>query len=81
VQDGKQAAQHVAKMGNKDHEWGLAEEMAKASLKNGRAANRSMWQILDYYLDAVSSVIQRHRCEQILLEYARDTKGVRSLGW
>jgi hypothetical protein len=81
VQDGKQAAQYVAKMGNKDYEWGLAEEMAKASLKNGRAANRSMWQILDCYLDAVSSVIQRHRCEQILLEYARDTKGVRALSW
>ena len=79
VQDGSQAAQYVAKMGEK--QWTLADEMAKANAKKGRKSNRSFWQLIDCYMDESASAQHRNRAKQLILEYAEATKGKKALTW
>lgn len=79
VQDGSKAAQYVSKMGNK--EWGLADEIAKASSKAGRKGSRSAWQLLDCMIDPEATPQHQKRAEGLFREYAEATKGRRQLVW
>lgn len=79
VQDGSKAAQYVSKMGNK--EWGLADEIAKASSKAGRKDSRSAWQLLDCMIDPEATPQHQKRAECLFREYAEATKGRRQLVW
>jgi hypothetical protein len=79
VQDGSRAAQYVSKMGNK--EWGLADEIAKASSKSGRKGSRSAWQLLDCMLDPDATPAHQKRAMALFREYAEATKGTQQLRW
>jgi hypothetical protein len=79
VQDGSRAAQYVSKMGNK--EWGLADEIAKASSKSGRKGSRSAWELLDCMIDPDATPQHQKRAEGLFREYAEATKGRRQLVW
>jgi len=79
VQDGSRAAQYVSKMGNK--EWGLSDEMAKASSKGGRKGSRSAWELLDCILDIEATPQHQNRAKALFREYAEATKGRRQLVW
>lgn len=79
VQDGSKAAQYVSKLGAK--EWGLADEIAKASSKGGRAGSRSAWQLLDCMIDPEATPVHQKRAEALFREYAEATKGRRQLAW
>lgn len=79
VQDGSRAAQYVSKMGNK--EWGLADEIAKASSKGGRKGSRSSWELLDCMVDPLATPQHQKRAEGLFREYAEATKGRRQLVW
>jgi len=79
VQDGSRAAQYVSKMSDK--EWTLADEIAKASSKNGRKASRSAWQLLDCIVDPEATPQHQKRAEALFREYAEATKGRRQLVW
>ena len=79
VQDGSRAAQYVSKMGNK--EWGLADEIAKASSKGGRKGSRSAWELLDCMVDPDATPQHQKRAEALFREYAEATKGRRQLVW
>lgn len=79
VQDGSRAAQYVSKMGNK--EWGLADEIAKASSKSGRKGSRSAWDLLDCMIDPEATPQHQKRAQGLFLEYAEATKGRRQLVW
>ena len=79
VQDGSRAAQYVSKMGDK--EWGLADEIAKASSKGGRGGSRSAWQLLDCMIDPEATPAHQKRAEALFREYAEATKGRRQLAW
>jgi len=79
VQDGSRAAQYVSKMGDK--EWGLADEIAKASSKGGRGGSRSAWQLLDCMIDPEATPQHQKRAEGLFREYAEATKGRRQLSW
>jgi hypothetical protein len=79
VQDGSRAAQYVSKMGQK--EWGLADEIAKASSKSGRKGSRSAWQLLDCMIDPEATPVHQKRAEGLFREYAEATKGRRQLVW
>lgn len=79
VQDGSQAAQYVAKMGDKA--WTLADEIAKANAKSGRKASRSFWQLIDCYMDESASTQHRNRAKQLILEYVEATKDKKALTW
>lgn len=79
VQDGSRAAHYVSKMGDK--EWGLADEIAKASSKGGRGGSRSAWQLLDCMIDPEATPSHQKRAEGLFREYAEATKGRRQLSW
>lgn len=79
VQDGSRAAQYVSKLSDK--EWTLADEIAKASSKNGRKASRSAWQLLDCMVDPEATPQHQKRAEALFREYAEATKGRRQLVW
>jgi len=79
VQDGSRAAQYVSKMGEK--EWGLSDEIAKASSKGGRGGSRSAWQLLDCMIDPGATQAHQKRAEGLFREYAEATKGRRQLSW
>lgn len=79
VQDGSRAAHYVSKMGDK--EWGLADEIAKASSKGGRGGSRSAWQLLDCMIDPEATPAHQKRAEGLFREYAEATKGRRQLSW
>lgn len=79
VQDGSRAAQYVSKMGSK--EWGLADEISKASAKGGRNGSRSAWELLDCYMDPEATPQHQKRAEGLFREYAEATKGRRQLVW
>lgn len=79
VQDGSRAAHYVSKMGNK--EWGLADEIAKASSKGGRGGSRSAWQLLDCMIDPEATQTHQKRAAGLFREYAEATKGRSQLAW
>jgi len=79
VQDGSRAAHYVSKMGDK--EWGLADEIAKASSKGGRGGSRSAWQLLDCIVDEEATQAHRNRAIALFHEYAEATKGMQQLRW
>lgn len=79
VQDGSRAAQYVSKMGDK--EWGLADEIAKASSKGGRGGSRSAWQLLDCMADPEATPAHQNRAAALFREYAEATKGRQQLAW
>jgi len=79
VQHGSRAAQYVSKMGAK--EWGLADEISKASSKAGRGGSRSAWQLLDCMLDPEATPAHQKRAAALFSEYAEATKGRRQLAW
>lgn len=79
VQDGSKAAHYVSKMGAK--EWGLADEIAKASSKGGRGGSRSAWQLLDCMIDPEATPAHQKRAAALFREYAEATKGRRQLSW
>lgn len=79
VQHGSRAAQYVSKMGDK--EWGLSDEIAKASSKGGRGGSRSAWQLLDCMIDPEATPAHQKRAEALFREYAEATKGTQQLRW
>jgi hypothetical protein len=79
VQDGSRAAHYVSKMGDK--EWTLADEISKASSKNGRKGSRSAWQLLDCMIDPEATPAHQKRAEALFREYAEATKGTQQLRW
>ncbi len=68
--DAKAMGDYVAKMGT----WDVSHEMTLSHLKKGKIKSRSPWQLLrDSFDDKQSS--------DLFVEYAKATKGVRSLIW
>lgn len=80
VNGGEQAAQYVAKMATAG-DWGLADEVVRASSKSGRGGSRSIWQMVDTLTDPQASHEARQLAEVLLREFASVVKGSKALTW
>jgi hypothetical protein len=75
IRGGDQAAKYVAKFGEEENKWGLADELTKASVKKGRNGSRSPFQLLDDYIEGDK------RAGALFVEYSNAFHRKKQLTW